>query len=46
MRKIGYIALCLYLLFVALTATIANFLIPSYIMAGLALLASFGIFIY
>ena len=45
MRKIGYLALCLYLLLVALIAIIPNLLIPSMLLAVLALIASFGIFL-
>lgn len=45
MRKIGYLALSLYLLFVALSATIPDLLIPNLVMAGLAFVASIGIFL-
>lgn len=45
MRKIGYIALSLYLLLVGLSAFIANFVVPNALMATLALIASFGIFL-
>lgn len=45
MRNIGYLALCLYLLLVGLSGTIPNLLIPSILLAGLALIASFGIFL-
>jgi len=45
MRKIGYIALSLYLLLVGLSALIANFIVPNVLMATLALIASFGIFL-
>lgn len=45
MSKIGYLALSLYLLLVALTATIPNLLVPSLLMSGLAFIASLGIFI-
>jgi hypothetical protein len=45
MRKVGYIALSLYLLLVGLSALIANFIVPNALMAILALIASFGIFL-
>jgi hypothetical protein len=45
MRRIGYIALSLYLLLVGLSAIIANLMIPNTLMAALALIASFGIFL-
>lgn len=45
MRKTGYIALSLYLLLVGLSAVVANFIVPNFLMAGLALIASFGIFL-
>jgi hypothetical protein len=45
MRKIGYIALSLYLLLVGLSALIANLMVPNTLIAVLALIASFGIFL-
>lgn len=45
MRKIGYLALSFYLLLVALSSLVANLIIPNYWMTGLALIASFGIFL-
>ena len=45
MRKIGYIALSIYLLFVSLSAFIANFIVPNELMAILALIGSLGIFL-
>lgn len=45
MRKVGYIALSLYLLLVGLSALIANFIVPNALMSALALIASFGIFL-
>jgi len=45
MRKIGYSALSLYLLLVALTATIPNLLVPMSLMASLAFIASLFIFL-
>ena len=45
MRKIGYLALSLYLLLAGLSAFISNLMIPNSLMACLALVASFGIFI-
>lgn len=45
MRKIGYTALCLYLLLVGLSATIPSLLVPNTVMAVLALVASLGIFV-
>jgi hypothetical protein len=45
MRKIGYIALSLYLLLVSLLSFIPNLIVPSSLMTGLALIASFGIFL-
>lgn len=45
MRKIGYLALCLYLLLIGLLAIIPNLLVPSLFLAVLALIASFGIFL-
>lgn len=45
MRKIGYIALSIYLLLVSLTALIANFIVPNVLMAVLALIGSLGIFL-
>lgn len=45
MRKIGYIALSIYLLLVSLSALIANFIVPNVLMAILALIGSLGIFL-
>lgn len=45
MRKIGYLALSLYLLLVSLSAVIASLMIPNIIMAALAFIASLGIFL-
>ncbi len=45
MRNIGYFALSLYLLLVSLSAIIANFIVSNALMATLALIASFGIFL-
>lgn len=45
MRKIGFSALCLYLLLVGLTALVPNLLVPTVVMAALALIASLFIFL-
>ncbi len=45
MRKIGYLVLCIYLMLVGLSATIPSLVIPSALLAKLALVASFGIFL-
>lgn len=45
MRKIGYIALSIYLLLVSLIATIPGLLIPTTLMALLAFVAALFIFI-
>ncbi len=45
MQKIGYLALSLYLLLVSLSAIVANLMIPNTLMAALAFIASFGIFL-
>lgn len=45
MWRIGYLALCLYLLLISLAALAPNMQVPSKIIAGLALIASFGIFL-
>ncbi len=45
MRKIGYLALSLYLLLVGLLSLIPNLIVPSGFMTVLVLIASFGIFL-
>jgi len=44
-RKIGYLALSMYLLLVSLSAVIPNLMVPNTLMALIAFIASLGIFL-